>query len=137
MRIFLTTWVALALLILSGCGDESATSGGQPPNGGEQSSQVIAPSKEGVIGKWRDNVTNPIFHSNVTILAKDGKLYYVNEYDDGSEKRMEVVENKSDLGRRFDPVIPSRLEDHWVIDENGDLLMRDKHGTAAVAKKIE
>lgn len=137
MRSLLTTWVALSLLILSGCGEEAATSVGQSPDDSQEGSQVISAPKDGVIGKWRDNVTNPIFHSNVTILAEGGKLYYVNEFDDGSEKRMQLVEKKSELGRRFDPVIPFRLEDHWVIDENGDLLMRDKHGTAAIAEKIE
>ncbi|WP_372922420.1 hypothetical protein [Roseovarius sp.] len=137
MRYLLTTLFLLSLLILNGCGEEAVTSGGQSSDDAQEASQVSAPMQDGAIGKWRDNVTNPIFHSNVIILAEDGQLYYVNEFDDGSEKRMQLVEKKSDLGRRFDPIFETRMGDHWVIDENGDLLMRDKQGTAAIAKKIE
>lgn len=138
MRCLLTTLLALSLVTLSGCGDDdAATASGRSADDAQEAKEVAKSQKDGVIGKWRDNVTNPIFHSAVTILVEDGKIYYLNEYDDGSEKRMQLVETESDLGRRFDPVFETRMGDHWVVDENGDLLMRDKHGTAAVAKKIQ
>ncbi len=136
MRNVLLILITCSLITLSGCkGDsESSGDGSSASSGG---GRAVAVPQDGAIGTWRDNVSNPLFFSNISIYAEDGQLYLENKFDDGSSRRRQVVEKKSDLGRRFDPVIPTRLGDHWVIDENGDLLLRDQHGTAAKAEKIE
>jgi hypothetical protein len=136
MRYFFISLTLLVLLVLPGCGgssdsgeDQTATTAGGAP-------------QDGVIGRWKDNVSNPLFSSTLTILAEDGRYYLETEYDDGSSRRTALVESKSDLGRRFD-IDPEtnafQMKDYWVIDENGDLLLQNElnPGMGPKARRIE
>ena len=139
MRYLFLTLLTGILLISTGCkksgpsGDQSAQKSGTAQQSTEKSS---TPQKDGIIGSWED-YSNPVFSSTITILSEDGQLYLESKYGDGSVRRMKLVEKDSPLGRRFDPVPAFQLGDHWVIDSNGDLLIRDNSGTIFTAKKIE
>lgn len=58
-------------------------------------------------------------------------------YKDGSGGKEELVESSSPAGRRFDPLGGSSAGDHWILDSNGDLQLRDDEGLIATAKKIK
>jgi hypothetical protein len=132
MRFFLFTMMLFVLLILHGCGgapdnqeDQAAFS-----NAGHQIAATKAvPKQDGIIGRWMDNVSNPLFSSTLTILVEDGHYYLETKYGDGSSRRTALVEGESDLGRRFD-IDPEtnafQMKDYWVIDENGDLLLQNE-----------
>lgn len=137
MRYKVVTMLLSAGLLMAGCDGEPEQSAQNTDTAGQTAAKTLPAPEDGVIGVWRDNVSNPIFFSKITIRAEDGQLYLDRQFDDGSTRRRRLVEKESPLGRRFDPVPAVRLEDHWVIDPNGDLLLRDKHGTAATAGKIE
>ena len=124
MRYLFLTLLICVLLTSIGCKEKSESTGGR------------STLKDGIIGTWEDN-SNPIFSSTITILIEDGQLYLENKYNDGSTRRTKLVEKESSLGRRFDPIPSTQLGDHWVIDSNGDLLLRDNNGTASTAQKIQ
>ena len=132
MRYVMLTTLACILLVSMGCKDKSGSSNASQQNG----DTLTSTPKDGIIGTWED-YSNPILSSTITIYAENGKLYFENKYNDESSRKLEIVEKKSDLGRRFDPVQSFQLGDHWVIDSNGDLLMRDNNGTAYIEKKSE
>jgi hypothetical protein len=132
MRFFFFTMTIFVLLFLPGCGGASDTQEDQAAssNGGQQVAATKAvPKQNGIIGRWLDNVSNPLFSSTLTILVEDGHYYLETKYDDGSSRRTALVEGESDLGRRFD-IDPEtnafQMKDYWVIDENGDLLLQNE-----------
>lgn len=141
MRYVFSTLLTLTLLTAvaysggpDSSGDPSAQNSDKTKQGG---GEVAAAPKDGIIGRWRDDSSNPLFHSTIIIYAQRGQLYLENEFDDGSVRKLELVERESPLGRRFDPIPTSRLGDHWVVDSNGDLLLRDRQGTATKARRVK
>ena len=137
MRFLSVTLTLLVLLVLPGCGGSSDSQ-----EDTSSAAAVAAPKQDGVIGRWKDDVSNPLFSSTLTILAEDGHYYLETKYDDGSSRRTALVEGKSDLGRRFD-IDPAtnafQMKDYWVIDENGDLLLQNElnPGMGPKARRIE
>ncbi|MFH1374955.1 MAG: hypothetical protein ABII79_14320 [bacterium] len=94
-----------------------------------------APANRKVIGRWLDE--SPYVGSRITIFREGGKLYIEQKFKDGSSLKMELLEKRSPLGRRFDKLEGSSTGDHWVIDSHGNLQMRDNDGLIETAKKIE
>lgn len=60
-----------------------------------------APANREIIGRWLDE--SPYVGSRITVFREDGKLFIEEMFKDGSSLRKELVEQKSPLGRRFDP----------------------------------
>jgi len=141
VRYVFSTLLTLTLLTAVACSGGPDSSGDQSAQGPDKAKQgtakMAAASKDGVIGRWRDDGSNPLSHSTITIYAQGGQLYLENEFDDGSIRKLKLVEKESLLGRRFDPVPAFRLGDHWVVDSNGDLLLRDSQGTATKARPVD
>jgi hypothetical protein len=48
----------------------------------------------------------------------------------------ELIEAGPPEGRRFERRAPSKAGDHYLIDEKGDLELRDSHGLIAVARRV-
>jgi hypothetical protein len=92
------------------------------------------PSRE-VIGTWLDE--RPFVANKITIFREDGKLFMENKYKDGSSGKTELVEGSSPSNRRFDKVGGSRAGDHWILESNGNLQIRDNEGPITTAKKIK
>lgn len=130
------------LLVLPGCGNSSGTQEERAESSGGSAVTDASPPKDGVIGRWKDNVSNPLFSSTLTILAENGRYFLETKYDDGSSRRTALVEGESELGRRFniDPGNnPFQMKDYWVIDKNGDLLLQNElnPGMESKALRIE
>jgi hypothetical protein len=87
------------------------------------------------IGRWFDE--SPSFGCRIVIFRKDGKLFMESTYQDGSGGTDEIVESQSNLGRRFESLGGSTAGDHWILDSNGDLQLRDDQGWISTAKKIQ
>ena len=87
------------------------------------------------IGRWLDD--RPFLGKRVVIFRENGKLFMESTYDDGSSGIKELVESKSALGRRFQELRKSTAGDHWILDSNGDLQLRDDEGLISTAKKIQ
>ncbi len=94
-----------------------------------------APGGREIIGRWLDE--SPFMGSRITIFREQGKLFIEQTFKDGSSFKKELVERKDPLGRRFEKVEGSRAGDHWLIDSDGNLQIRDKDGLIGTAKKIE
>lgn len=88
-----------------------------------------------VIGNWIDET--PFVGKRITIFRQNGKLLMEDTYKDGSSGKKELVEKNSPLGQRFDKVDGSSAGDHWILDSNGNLQLRDNEGLISTAKKIE
>ena len=88
-----------------------------------------------VIGRWLDDT--PLIGNRTTIFREKGKLFMEHLFKDGSNHKTELIERKSPLGRRFDKVKSSRAADHWVLDSNGNLQVRDNDGLIATLMRIE
>lgn len=85
-----------------------------------------------VIGRWLDRGS---FMGPITIYKKDGKLYLEQQFKDGSQTKKEMVESTSSLGRRFDRKNGSSHGDHFIIQADGHLQLRDREGLIRVARK--
>lgn len=92
-----------------------------------------------IIGIWFDE--SPGGGLRITIYSKDGKLFMRNTFHDGSYYEKELVKRESPLGQGFEKIDESTdkytADDHFVIDSNGNLQIRDKRGLIATAKKIK
>ena len=87
-----------------------------------------------IVGRWLNE--GPLRY-RMTIFHEGGKLYTEQKFTDGGSLKKEMVEKRSPLGRRFDPVEASRAGDHWIIDSRGNLQSRDNDGLITTARKIE
>ena len=62
-------------------------------------------------------------------------MYLKSKFQDGSNSTERVIEKESILGRRFDPAKSSPSGDHYIIDDDGNLLLMDLDGLINVAMK--
>jgi len=87
------------------------------------------------IGRWLDE--SPLTGSRIVIVRNDGKLFMELTYQDGSSGSNEIIESQTTLGRRFSKPGGSTTGDHWILDSNGDLQLRDDEGLISTAKKLQ
>ena len=103
----------------------------------EEEKRLVAESistKRQVIGSWLDE--SPGIGGRIAIFREGGKLYIEQKFKDGSSMKKKLVEKKTSLGRRFDKVEGSTSGEHWVIDSQGNLQIRDNDGIIVTANKI-
>jgi hypothetical protein len=74
--------------------------------------------------------------NRITIFREGGKLYGERRFKDGSILKEELSERQSRSGRRFEKSGGSRRGDHWILDPNGNLQIRDADGLIATAKRF-
>ena len=91
------------------------------------------PSNRVVIGTWLDESIG----SEIAMYRESGTLSMEQKFNDGSSLKEEVVEKSSPLGRRFDKKEGSSFGDHWIIDREGNLQIRDNVGLINTAIKIQ
>ena len=87
------------------------------------------------IGRWLDE--SPFSSKRIVIYRDNGKLFMESTYKDGSVGTNDIIEGTSPLGRRFSKPGGSDAGDHWVIDSNGNLQLRDDEGLISTAKKLQ
>lgn len=103
----------------------------------EEEQELVAeptPAPRQIIGRWLDE--SPYVGGRITIFRERGKIFIEQRFKDGSVLNEELVERADRLGRWFDKAERSGHGDHWILDSNGDLLVRDREGTIATAKKL-
>lgn len=88
-----------------------------------------------VIGSWLDE--RPFVGSRFTIFRQEGGLFVEQTFKDGSSRQIEVVDNDSPLGRRYDKTEASSAGDHWVLGADGNLQIHDNEGLIATAKRVD
>lgn len=88
-----------------------------------------------VIGNWLDRT--PMVGGKITIYRKDDKLYLGRKFKDGSSSNKEMVEKPSSSGQRFEEEGGTSFGEHYVIDRQGNLQIRDQEGLIAMAMKAE
>ena len=98
----------------------------------EEKAYDIVSDKE-AIGKWLDQ--SPLIGGCIVIYKESGEIYYEKFYANGGSSKKKVAESVVSIGRRFDPKTTSS-GDHWIIDEKGDLQIRDNQGLVAIANQI-
>ena len=97
---------------------------------------VTEPSSSGrkVIGIW---LGQTVYGSRYTLYREEGALYMERKFKDGSILKQTLVEKPSPLGYRFDIKEGSSTGDHWIIDLEGNLQLRDMAGLLSTAKRIQ
>lgn len=88
-----------------------------------------------VIGAWLDE--RPFMRNRVTIFRKNREVFMKKEYEDGSNDTVQLIEKESPLGQRFDEVGGSAAGEHWVIDSNDNLQLRDDEGMITTMKTTQ
>jgi hypothetical protein len=88
-----------------------------------------------VVGSWLDQ--SPMVGGRISIYRKEGMLYMERTFKDGSSSNKELAEKPSSGGKRFEEKGGSRFGEHYIIDEQGNLQIRDQEGLIATAKKIK
>lgn len=96
---------------------------------------LTAEEEERLVGRWF--AESPYVSIHITIFREDGKLFIDPMFKDGSSLKEELVEKKSPLGRRFDPVEGTSTGDYLVLCSDGNLQVRDNDGLIATLRKIE
>jgi len=91
------------------------------------------PSSE-IIGRWLD--TSPLLGGKITIFRKDGRFFMEYKYNDGSGDITELVETRSQVGRRFDYKPDRGNDEYYLIDSRGDLQELDRGGPFVTFKKL-
>jgi hypothetical protein len=92
------------------------------------------PDNSEVIGRWLDD--RPFVGHRVTIFREQGKLFMEQIFPDGSSSKKDLKETRTRQGRRFDEIEGSAYGDHWLLDSDGNLQLRDDEGLISTAKKI-
>ena len=85
-----------------------------------------------LLGRWLDE--SPYSGGSITIFREGEKLYIERNFKDGSIFKAKLVEKKSSSGRRFNMAEGSRFGDHWILDFDGNLQIRDDDGLLAPAR---
>ena len=88
-----------------------------------------------IIGNWLDE--SPGLPSKITIYFENGKYFMQNTYHDGSSSIQEIVKKSSAHGQRFERIKYSKSGDHYLIDSEGNLQIRDRDGLIATAYKVD
>ena len=96
--------------------------------------EPLAADRE-VTGSWLDEITYA--GSRITIYKEGGTLYIEWRFTDWGTLKEKLVEKPSSLGQRFDKKEGSSSGDHWVIDQEGNLQIRDNLGLISTAKKTK
>ncbi len=101
----------------------------------DESRLLKAPSdpSRAVIGVWIDEV----FGRKVTVFYKNGKLFMEDAFGDDSKSEKEIIETKSPFGRRFDATKKSKSGDHWVIDVDKNLQLKDDEGLFSTSRMVK
>jgi hypothetical protein len=87
-----------------------------------------------IIGKWI--YRGGISQSRLTLFRNNGQLFLKRTYEDGSSRTIEMIENKSTLGKRLERK-DNNTGDYWLLNQNGNLKLRNDRGLIGTAKKIE
>ena len=100
----------------------------------EQALVTERPAPDGeIIGRWLDESPGSL----ITIYREYGTLYMEWKFKDGSSLKEELVEKLSPLGQRFDWKEGSGFGDHWIIDREGNLQIRDNYGLVSTTTRIQ
>ena len=86
-----------------------------------------------VVGVWLDE---GMYNSprRITIYRKKRKVFMETRYRDGSGESKEIIEKMK--GIHFKPKKKSEYGNHWIIDNKGNLQVRDKEGLIHTANKF-
>lgn len=95
--------------------------------------QTADPSRE-IIGVWLDE--RPFGGGRITIFRKDGGLFMENTFKDGSAGTVQLVETRSQSGRRFDYKPDRQNGEYYLINTKGELQELDQDGPFMTAKKV-
>lgn len=103
------------------------------PTAEAEARMVAEPPATGrtVVGRWMDD--RPYIGGPITIYS-DGNNFFLEQVlaIDGSTLKLDLIERSSPSGRRFDDRDQvSGTGDHWIVDPNGALQIRDHDGLIA------
>ena len=87
-----------------------------------------------VIGKWLTE--NAFAGGLVTIYRENGMPYMEVKFKDGSSLNEQLVEKSSSHGQRFENAERLSLKEHYLIDRQGNLQIRDQEGLIDTGKRI-
>ena len=86
-----------------------------------------------IIGMWLDeNIT-----AKIALFRKNGKSFIEMTYKDGSVGTYEMIEKNTRRGLRFDNKKGSAFGDHYLININGKLELRDDEGLIYIINKLD
>ncbi len=85
-----------------------------------------------IIGAWIDE--RHYASSKITIYQAQGRPFLQQRFGDGSKRTKELVERPSPDGRKFEMKEGSPSGDHFLIDRQGNLQLRDQDGLISIAR---
>jgi hypothetical protein len=86
-----------------------------------------------IIGIWLDeNIP-----AKLVLFRKNGKSFIETTYKDDSVGTYEMIEKNTSRGLRFDNKKGSAFGDHYLINKNGELELRDDEGLIYIINKLD
>lgn len=89
------------------------------------------PSRD-VVGTWIDDFLG----TKMTIYRQQHQFFLEEKFKDGTALRQEVVETRSPLGRRFNETEEPAEGEYFIINQRGNLELRDNEGLIATARRV-
>ncbi|MCK4694738.1 MAG: hypothetical protein KAT74_03200 [Candidatus Cloacimonetes bacterium] len=86
-----------------------------------------------ILGIWLDE-NIPV---KLVLFRRNGKSFIEMTYKDDSVGTYEMIEKNTSRGLRFDDKKGSAFGDHYLINKNGELELRDYEGLIYIIKKLD
>lgn len=90
------------------------------------------PPHSALAGCWLDE--SPAIAARIAIYKDGGEWWLERVFTNGTGDKKRVRESQGASGRRYDPLDPSPLGNHYVVDATGWLEIRDEDGLIVRAK---
>jgi hypothetical protein len=87
-----------------------------------------------IVGDWYCD--QPFLERRTTLYSQDNRIYLKNLFKDGSSSTEEMIEKKTEKGRRFEKKAGSRAGEYYLINSNGLLDIWDSAGKIYTCKKM-
>lgn len=88
-----------------------------------------------IIGKWLDD--SPYVGAKYTLLKRNGKIFIICKYKDGSGFEKEMIQKKQSGKLRFEEKGSNGSEDYYLIERNENLGIYDNYGLIRTIRSIK
>ncbi|MGD9854814.1 MAG: hypothetical protein AB7U20_07665 [Planctomycetaceae bacterium] len=88
-----------------------------------------------ILGRWLFDA--PVDFYSITIYSEPTGTYMERQFGWSGPIKERLIESKMSTGRRFTMPGPNPKDEHWILDHNGNLHLRDDEGLIVTMKKID
>lgn len=92
-------------------------------------------SSDEIIGEWLDE--SPYVGAKYTLMKKNGKIFMVRKFKDGSGSEKEMIKKSHSGKLRFEEKEGNDFGEYYLIERNGNLGVYDRAGLISTMRPIK